>query len=176
MRLIIRDLAEPILRPLKFAAEAILPRIQETDAEVCHQPLVARVRREIDAGGDNVDRTTTDALNPIDVDQRPVRVREVGDRLEVVSESVRPGHERDCDEVVFRSTMRSISSMWMALSRAGTTRTSSPRCSRLWYMYCEPSKCSASVTTLPPECGMPSPATTRFSPTVVLGTNAMSDG
>jgi hypothetical protein len=40
----------------------------------------------------------------------------------------------------------------------------------------EPSRCSTSVTTLPPEPGIPRPCTTSTSPVLVLGTKETSEG
>src|SRR6185503_2706073 len=81
MRLDVARRVVAALRAVHDAVEQVLLRVQEAEAEVRHQPLEARARGEVHAGGLHVDRRRAGGLDDVGVYVRAVRVRQVAHRL-----------------------------------------------------------------------------------------------
>ena len=161
-----------VIAPLRAldALQRALARVEEAESEVAHQPLEARARGEVEAGRAHVDRNGARALNDVGVDERAVRVREIAHGLEVVLEAVVHRDERDLDELRLLVDDASRGRACRCDSRAASTmRRSSPCFCSSSRCTSAPSKCSASVTTLPSKRVTPSPLSTRFSPVLVFG-------
>ena len=77
------------------AVEEFAPNEERRDAEAAEQPFVCAAGHRVDARLTHIDRKHADGLNGIGIEQGTVRVRQLGERTQIVPEPVLVRHPRD---------------------------------------------------------------------------------
>ena len=74
------------------------PGIEKAQAKIAHQPFIGGAGGEIDAAVVQVDRHRAGGMDDVGIDQRPDRMGESADRLQVMLEPVIGRYEREADQ------------------------------------------------------------------------------